>query len=697
MKKLAWIVFGVLSVLISFYPFTYYLADEPVALLLSKSAKLLSSNVYNIFFYIHITFGGIALLIGWLQFSKKLRKKYINLHRWIGKIYVGSVLLSAPGGFYIAFHATGGLSPILGFSIGAVLWALLTTLGYTTIRKGKVEAHRKWMMYSYAGTFGAVTLRLWLPILILIYGNFIQAYQLVAWLSWVPNLIVVYLILNKREVLVSIYRKLHIKKVIITTAVLAGITFLLSFASPQTWFFKEPSFKGSTLEKVTSLENSSFTQDKLNEIENYLKEESETTSMMVLENGKVVFEYGDVSEISYLASARKSILSMLYGKYVDNGTIDLNETIGTIGIDEDDGLLPIEKQATVEHLISARSGVFHQPANGGYDEGNIKERGSVQPGEYFVYNNWDFNVAGYVLEKKSGNSVYEELEQQLAIPLGFQDWNIENQSRTVNTKKSRYSAYHMYLSTRDMAKIGQLMLQNGTWDGKQLISKEWIQKMTSMVTPKDTLNARYNRDASTPLQQSYGYMWWLFERCYDNPDFDGAYTADGAFGHFITVIPKRNVVVIHKTTRDLLTLSGFSNRTSTPKWRYWWILRSLMLNRKNISELASEKSADQIVEFIKSEYTNKDSKYAISERLINEYGLELADKGKHKDAIKFFELNLKLYPGRGYFTHRIYNYYGQSLFALNRKEDALKAFEKSLEFDPGNRKISEMVSKLKER
>lgn len=693
MKKLAWIVFGALSVFISFYPFTYFLADEPVALLLSKSAELLSSNVYNIFFYTHITFGGIALLIGWLQFSKKLRRKYLNLHRWIGKIYVGSVLLSGPGGFYIAFYATGGLSPMLGFSIGAVLWVLLTVLGYTTIRKGKVEAHKKWMMYSYAGTFGAVTLRLWLPILILIFGNFMEAYQVVAWLSWVPNMIVVYLILNKREALISLYKKLHIKKVIISTAVLAGIAFMLSFASPHTWFYKSASFEGTSIEKVTSLNNSTFTQEKLTEIENYLKEESETTSMLVLENGKVVFEYGDVSEISYLASARKSILSMLYGKYVENGSIDLQQTIGEFGIDEDDGLLPIEKQATIENLITARSGVFHQPANGGYDTNNLKKRGSVQPGEYFLYNNWDFNAAGYVLEKTSGNSVYEELEQQLAIPLGFQDWNIENQSRSIDKSKSRYSAYHMHLSTRDMAKIGQLMLQEGQWNGKQLISKEWIRKMTTPVTPKDTLNARYGRDVSTPLQQSYGYMWWLFERCYDNPDFEGAYTADGAFGHFITVIPKRNVVVIHKTVRDLLTAAGFSNRTSTPKWRYWWILRKLMLNRKKLSELAATKSTDEIIEFIKDKYKT-DSEYGISERLINEYGLELAGQSKHEDAIKLYELNLTLYP-HGYFTHRIYNYYGQSLMALNRNAEALKAFNKALEFDPGNQEVSKMVLELK--
>ena len=198
MKKLTWVIFGSLCVFISFYPIQYLLADKPIALLLSKSSELLRSNVYNIFFYSHITLGGVALLIGWLQFSKKLRSKNIKLHRVIGKIYVASVLISGTAGFYIALFATGGLSPKLGFSLGAVVWIILTYLGFSTIRKGNIEAHRKYMMYSYAGTFGAVTLRLWLPLLILIFGEFIIAYKIVAWLSWLPNLIVVYFMLKKK-------------------------------------------------------------------------------------------------------------------------------------------------------------------------------------------------------------------------------------------------------------------------------------------------------------------------------------------------------------------------------------------------------------------------------------------------------------------------------------------------------------------
>lgn len=687
MKKLAWIIFIGSCILFSFQPVKYLLADGPIGLLNSKP---LDSYMYVVSFYTHITLGGIALLIGWTQFSKKLRRKYLKLHRTIGKIYVISILIGGPFAFYLGFFVYGGLVTQIGFSFGALVWIFFTYMGYAMIRKGNVTRHKEYMMYSYAGTCAAIVLRLILPPLMMI-TSFKIAYGISVWMSWIPSTLLVYLFIHKKETLLSFYKRFYIKQVTITAAILAISAFSLSFTSIQTWFYKSPSYEGIAFQKVTPESNSSFTKEKLDEIENYIEQESKTTSMIVIENGKVVYEYGDVSEISYIDNARGSILSILYGKYVENGTVNLNETIGNIEIDEDYELLPIEKQATVDHLITSRSGVFHQSKN--YNNDASKKRGSVKPGEYFLYDNWNYNVAGHVLEQKTGNTVYTELEIQLAIPLGFQDWNIENQSKKFNNK-SRYPAHEMHLSTRDMGKIGQLMLQEGEWNGKQIISKEWIRKTTSIVTPRDTVNLREQNDISSPTQKSYGYGWWIFDRLYDNPDFKGAYTAAGANGQFITVIPKRNVVIAHKTNTDILTYAGLSDRTSTPNFRYSWILRHLFLNRKRISEFPPQKSTNEIIQFIKTEY-DKDPEYAISERLINEHGLELADKGKHEDAIKFYELNLELYPNHGYFTHRILNYYGTSLVKLNRNNDALKVFERSLELNSDNPLAKKMVLKLK--
>jgi len=319
---------------------------------------------------------------------------------------------------------------------------------------------------------------------------------------------------------------------------------------------RKASFEGTGLEKHSSLTDTGFSQSQLDDLTTYLKKQSETTGMVVMFDGKMVYQYGDIEEVSYIASCRKSVLSMLYGKHVESGRIDLEESIGSIGIDEKDGLLPKEKEAKVDHIITSRSGVFHIPANGGFDEKNILARGSVKPGEYYVYNNWDFNVAGYILEKKTGNSIYQELEDQLAKPLGFEDWNIKNQKKKHSKKKSQYPAYHMYLSTRDMAKIGQLMLNEGQWQGQQLIAKDWIQKITSTVTPVEVVNQRYGLNASSAVQSSYGYMWWLIEDLKGHPDFEGAYSASGYGGQYITIIPKRKVVIAHKTKLKLLTRWG---------------------------------------------------------------------------------------------------------------------------------------------
>jgi len=693
MKKIAWLIFAYLCLYISFRPLKYFLADGPIDLLANKPDEVLNSVVYMTTFYIHITFGGIALLVGWVQFIKKFRDKFRKAHRIIGKIYVLSVLISAPVGFYIGFFASGGIVTQVGFTFGAFIWFVVTYIAYKAIRKGNVAKHREYMIYSYVGSFAAVMLRFILYPLINITGDFAFAYSISVWASWLPNFGIAYLWIHKKDLLVSIYEKYRIKQVLIGMFLLVGTTLLISYMSPQTWLYKAAAFKGEAFEKQSSLTNSYFTKEKFEEIETYLKEESQTTSMIVLEHGKVVYEYGDVSEISYNASVRKSILAMLYGKYVEKGTIDLNQTIGNMGIDEDDGLLPIEKQATIDHIITARSGVFHQPVNGGYDTQNLKKRGSVQPGTYFLYNNWDFNVAGFILEDKIGKTVYQELQEQLAIPLGFQDWNIQNQDRTVNPEKSRYSAYHMHLSTRDMAKIGQLMLQEGKWKGKQLVSKDWVKKITTPITAKDTVNKRYNEDVSSPVQFSYGYMWWVFDRFYDNPSFEGAYTARGAFGQYITVIPKRNVVVVHKTTPDVYTLLGFSNRTSTPAWRYWWILQKLMLNGKSIAELAKDKSTDEVIAFIKAEYKN-DSGYNISEGLINRHSESLAEQGRHKEAIQFYELVIALFP-EGYYTHRAYDNYIRSLRALGREDEVLPWMERSFKVNPWNKELGEEIERLK--
>ena len=199
MKKAGWILVSMLSFSIGLYPITYFLIDRKFGLLNSKSVELLMYIPWNIGFYAHIIFGGIALLVGWTQFNQSLRNSYLTLHRTIGKIYVFSVFISAMAGIYIAFFATGGIVPSIGFLGLGITWFATTYLAYQNIRNRRLAAHQKWMTYSYAACFAAVTLRIWLPMLTAITHDFIISYKIVAWLCWVPNIVVAYFLTKRYE------------------------------------------------------------------------------------------------------------------------------------------------------------------------------------------------------------------------------------------------------------------------------------------------------------------------------------------------------------------------------------------------------------------------------------------------------------------------------------------------------------------
>ncbi|WP_299211057.1 DUF2306 domain-containing protein [uncultured Aquimarina sp.] len=197
MKKSIRVIFIILSILIGLYPFIYFFVDRKFGLLSSKSNELLADSLWNIAFYSHIALGGIALLIGWVQFSKRIRSNKLGLHKFLGKVYIISALISGITGIYVAFFATGGIIASLGFIALGIIWVYTTSKAYLNIINGKIHKHQILMYYSQAACFAAVTLRIWLPILSASFGDFIIAYRIVAWLCWVPNLIVAHYLVSK--------------------------------------------------------------------------------------------------------------------------------------------------------------------------------------------------------------------------------------------------------------------------------------------------------------------------------------------------------------------------------------------------------------------------------------------------------------------------------------------------------------------
>ncbi|MDE3741625.1 DUF2306 domain-containing protein [Maribacter polysaccharolyticus] len=199
----AWIVLGVSAVSIGLYPLLYFVVGREFGILPSKGEQLLDNAFWNIGFYGHIVFGGVALLIGWVQFSEKIRNTYIKLHKGIGKLYVISVLISAVCGGYIAFFATGGIVSTIGFASLALIWLFYTLRGYLAVRNKDLSLHKGFMIYSYAATFAAVTLRIWLPILHILFDDHIVAYRIVSWLCWVPNIVFAFFWVRKRGLVIG--------------------------------------------------------------------------------------------------------------------------------------------------------------------------------------------------------------------------------------------------------------------------------------------------------------------------------------------------------------------------------------------------------------------------------------------------------------------------------------------------------------
>lgn len=310
----------------------------------------------------------------------------------------------------------------------------------------------------------------------------------------------------------------------------------------------DPVFPGKEWERVREPETAGFSRARLEALRAYLRT-LDTTAMMVVCGGRVVFEYGDVTRLSYLASVRKSVLAMLYGNYVASGKIRLDMTLRELGFTDLQGLLPIEQEATIEHLLTARSGIYHPASNPGDSTALAPPRGSQKPGTYFLYNNWDFNAAGAIFERLTGRDIYDALETDLARPIGMQDFDRSKQRKAGDLKRSMYPAYHMWLSTRDMARLGYLMLREGNWAGRQVIPRDWARKIVSLVTPLRELNPLVQREDAYGSGQlwGYGYMWWVWDAPGRRGPMSGAYTGMGAYGQYITVLPALDIVVAHKT------------------------------------------------------------------------------------------------------------------------------------------------------
>jgi uncharacterized membrane protein len=197
MRLASFIALIVLSLGVVGYAVVAY-ALLPVGAVVHPDMRATFENHARLGIYAHVFASAFALALGPFQFATRLRAALPILHRWCGRLYLGvGVLVGGLAGLYVAFNAFGGPIGRVGFMCLAAAWLYSGFRAYQAIRSRDLASHRRWMVRNFSLTFAAVTLRLWLPGLVVSGVSMTVAYSVVAWLCWVPNMIVAELLFNK--------------------------------------------------------------------------------------------------------------------------------------------------------------------------------------------------------------------------------------------------------------------------------------------------------------------------------------------------------------------------------------------------------------------------------------------------------------------------------------------------------------------
>lgn len=270
---------------------------------------------------------------------------------------------------------------------------------------------------------------------------------------------------------------------------------------------------------------------------------------MILKNGYVVAQWGDIKRVDMTFSVTKSFLSTTAGLALDSGLI--SSTQDKAGEYIWDGTFGGEHNSKItwEHLLqqnSAWSGELwggkdwadRPPRDGDIDDWKFEK--PKEPGTFMEYNDVRVNVLAYALTHVWRKPLPQVLKENVMDPIGASTtwrWHGYNHAWTeidgIQMKSvtgGGHSGAGMFISTEDMARFGLLFLNNGKWQDKQLVSEDWLDKA---ITP------------SIP-NSNYGFMWWLNKK--GDRHWEGLsekiYYAAGFGGNFIVIDPEKDLVVV---------------------------------------------------------------------------------------------------------------------------------------------------------
>ena len=292
------------------------------------------------------------------------------------------------------------------------------------------------------------------------------------------------------------------------------------------------------------------------------KDSMDVHSVMIVKDGNVIFSRwqseGVDSVPHVLHSVSKTFTATAVGLAIYDGKMKLTDKIVDFFPDK----LPANpsenlKAMTVRDLLTMSCGDDDDPT------GTIRNAGDDwvkaflaypvkhQPGTFYCYNSLGTYVLSAIVQKVTGEKVVDYLNTRLFEPLHIDKPKWEESPQGINT-----GGWGLYLKTEDLAKMGQLLLQNGEWNGKQLIPADWVSEMSKKqvdsVNPGTRLEQAAERGMTVETSdwmQGYGYQMW---RC--RP---GCFRADGANGQYIIVVPEKQAVIA--ITSNVQNLQGELN------------------------------------------------------------------------------------------------------------------------------------------
>ncbi|WP_186510897.1 serine hydrolase domain-containing protein [Caenimonas sedimenti] len=259
--------------------------------------------------------------------------------------------------------------------------------------------------------------------------------------------------------------------------------------------------------------------------------------LLVVRDNQLMFEYHrdgyGPDDLHNVASVTKSVMATLIGLALQDGIVK--------GLDQKAvALLPPAilppadarfQEVTVRHLLTMRSGL-HRKGPGGVSSAalTLKQQLTAAPGTSFNYNSSANHLLSVILSQQTGAPARQYAERKLFAPLGISGYNWFG-----DDDGHSYGSHDLYLKPRDMAKIGQLYLQGGVWQGRRILDAGYAADAVSKLVPTGLADA-----------PDYGYLWWPTHSLADTP----AYSAAGFGGQYIFVVPAQSLVVVALSDQD---------------------------------------------------------------------------------------------------------------------------------------------------